>query len=155
VNGGGRREAGDVARKDVANRDVDGDGGGVSDLLGAVARDAGALAGQHLDLLRAELRHDLAEAGLAAASIGAGAGLTAAAGMLGALMLVHKLHSATRLPLWGCYGLVGGALGALGAGLIGAGVQRAGGVDLVPRQSLAALREDFEWVKHQAADFAK
>lgn len=132
-----------------------GDRGDLPDLIGAVLHDTATLASQHADLLRAELRADLAEAGLAAASVGAGAGLTAAAGVLGSLMLVHKLHDATRIPLWGCYGLVGGALGALGAGLIASGVRRAAALDLVPRQTAAALREDLDWLKHQAAQLSR
>ena len=145
---GSRRAEGFDVVPDDAN---DGD---LGDLLGAVLRDAEALAGQHVALLRAELRHELVEAGLAAASVGVGASLTAAAGVLGSLMLVHKLHDSTRVPLWGCYGLVGGALGAVGVGLLASGLGRAAAVDLVPRQTGAALREDFEWVKDQAARFS-
>jgi hypothetical protein len=130
-----------------------GDGPGLGELFNAVARDVGTLAGQHAELLRAEVRHGLAGAGLAAAEVGAGEGLSAAAGVLLALTVVHKLHASTRLPLWGCYGLVGGALGAVGAGLVASGLRRAKRLDLVPRQSLAALREDFQWVNDQAAHF--
>jgi Putative Actinobacterial Holin-X, holin superfamily III len=120
-------------------------------LVHAVADDVGRLLGQHADLARAELHDGLGRVPAAAAAIGAGAGLVAAGGALGTLMLVHGLHRATRLPLWGCYGLVGGALAAAGCGLIAAGTRHAAGIRLVPRETIAALREDVAWLKDQVA----
>jgi hypothetical protein len=120
------------------------------ELVGLIARDAERLIGQHFDLLRSELRQDVREVRSAVASMGAGAGLVATGGVLGSLMLVHGLHRSTRLPLWGCYGLVGGLLTALGAGLVATGAQRAAGLRLVPRETIAALREDVEWIKDLA-----
>jgi len=128
--------------------------GDVGELVGAVLHDAETLAVQHADLLRAELRHNLADLGLATASVVAGAALTATASVLATLMFVHKLERSTRLPLWGCYGLVGGVAGAVGTGLLWSGVERARGVDPVPRETLAAVREDYQWVKDQAARFS-
>jgi len=64
-------------------------------------------------------------------------------------MVVHVLNKATRLPLWSCYGLVGGALGAAGAGLLAAGRREAEGVRLVPAQTMEALKENVEWIKEQ------
>jgi hypothetical protein len=112
-----------------------------------VAHDAERLAELHVDLLRSELRQAANEASPALASLGAGAGLAAAGGLLGSLALVHGLQRATRMPLWTCYGLVGGVLGAVGVGLMGSGGRRLSGVNLVPYETLAALREDLEWVK--------
>ncbi len=82
------------------------------------------------------------------ASIGAGAGLMAIGGGLGVLMLVHGLQRVTRLPLWGCYGLVGSALTAAGASLVLRGAHKASQIQLVPRESLGALREDVAWVRN-------
>jgi hypothetical protein len=74
----------------------------LASLVGAIARDTERLLGQHADLFRSELREGLREAPAALAAIGAGAGLLAAGGLLGSLMLVHGLHKATRIPLWAC-----------------------------------------------------
>ena len=61
------------------------------------------------------------------------------------------IWKATRLPLWGCYGLVGGAVGAFGAGLLVGGMRKAGDVHLAaPPQSLAALKENLAWIGDQA-----
>jgi hypothetical protein len=119
----------------------------VAEAAETVAHDAERLAQLHLDLLKSELRQAANEASPALASLGAGAGLAAAGGLLGSLALVHGLQRAARLPLWACYGLVGGALGAVGVGLMGSGGRQLSGVRLIPYETLATLREDLEWVK--------
>jgi len=118
-------------------------------VLGAIARDSARLAGQHADLLRRELREGLGESGVALATMATGAGLVAVGGVLGSLMLVHGLHRASRVPLWGCYGLVGGLLATAGVGLVGAGGRRVANIDLLPRETIAALRDDFQWITGQ------
>jgi hypothetical protein len=119
----------------------------VVDEIEPAAQDAGRLVELHVDLLRSEIRQTASEVAPAAASLAAGAGLAAAGGLLGSLALVHGLHRTGRLPLWGCYGLVGGLLGAVGAGLMGSGGRRLSQVDVVPRETLATLKEDLEWVR--------
>ncbi len=123
----------------------------MADLVRAIAGDAERLLVQHAALARAELRDGLGRLPGAMATIGAGAGLVAAGGVLGTLMVVHGLHKSTRIPLWGCYGLVGGALAAAGCGLLTAGARRATGLRLVPRETIAALGEDVAWLKDQIA----
>lgn len=121
------------------------DGPDVTELLGAIAHDAGELIGQQVELLRAEVGRELGQLTRAATSMGVGAALAAAGGALGTLAVVHGLHRATRLPLWGCYGLVGGLLGGAGAYLLAEGRRAASGVDLLP-ESREALRENLAWV---------
>ncbi|HZW30364.1 MAG TPA: phage holin family protein [Isosphaeraceae bacterium] len=121
----------------------------LASLVGAIAQDTERLLGQHAALLRCELRAGLRGAPAALATIGAGAGLIAAGGLLGSLMLVHGLHKSTRIPLWGCYGLVGGVLATVGGGLVVAGTRRTAALQVVPRETIAALSEDFQWLKDQ------
>jgi hypothetical protein len=123
----------------------------MSGLVHAIAGDAERLLCQHAALVREEIREGLSPAPATMAAIGAGAGLIAAGGVLGTLMMVHGLHKSTRIPLWGCYGLVGGALAAAGCGLVAAGTRRAASISLVPRETIAALREDIAWLKDQIA----
>ena len=119
------------------------------ELIKPIAQDAERLVGLHADLLRSELRQTASEVSPALVSLGAGAGLATAGGFLGSLMLVHGLHRSTRLPLWGCYGLVGGLLGAVGVGLMGTGARRLSSVSLIPYETIATLKEDLEWIREK------
>ena len=67
-------------------------------------------------------------------------------------MLVHALHRFSRLPLWGCYGLVGSVLAATGSCLLVSGTRKAASISLLPRESLGHLREDVAWIKNQLTD---
>ena len=126
--------------------------GEIVGLAGLVVQDAERLLGQHARLIRSELRQGLRAVPPAVASIGAGSGLAAAGAGFGLLMVVHGLHRSTRLPLWGCYGLVGAALAAAGTGLIVRGARRVARIDVVPRETMEALREDLSWIKNQLSE---
>jgi len=133
--------------RDVGRTEV----GELAHLAGLIVHDTERLLRQHVDLLRSEVRQGLNEIPPAIVSIGAGAGLVAAGGVLGSLMLVHGLHRFSRIPLWGCYGLVGGLLATVGGGLVVSGTRRAAAIRLVPRETMTALHEDLEWLKDQVS----
>ena len=90
------------------------DQGTLGSLAGGAIEDLERLVRQNFELLQSELMQELDSAKNAALSMGVGAGLTATGGILGTVGLVHLIHRTVRLPLWACYGLVGGALGAVG-----------------------------------------
>lgn len=120
-------------------------------LVREIVEDSETLIGQQVSLLRSEVRRELQQAGGAASSLGAGVALVATGGVLTSLMVVHALHRSTRLPLWGCYGLVGGLLGAVGTGMVASGLRGAAGIRLAPPpQTLGALKENLAWLKDQA-----
>jgi hypothetical protein len=114
-----------------------------------IVHDAKRLATLHTELLRSELRQTAGKVSPALNSIGTGAGLTAAGGLLASLALVHGLHRSSRLPLWGCYGVVGAVLGTVGVGLMSAGRRRLLSVDLIPHETLATIQEDIAWVEEK------
>jgi hypothetical protein len=105
-----------------------------------IASDAGRLIEHQFQLLRSDFTREFDKARKAALSLGAG--LVGVSGILGTLTAVHLLHQTTRLPLWGCYGLVGGLLGVAGAGFFGTGLAKAAEVRLIPPQTAEMLRED-------------
>lgn len=122
----------------------------VRELIDGIIGDAQDLIHEQFELLRVEVQEELAEAKSAAVSLGAGAGLAAVGGVFAAHMLVHVLQHTTRLPLWACYGTVGGVLGAAGVGLLNQARRTAAGVELAPPpQTAAALQENLTWVKDQ------
>jgi Putative Actinobacterial Holin-X, holin superfamily III len=126
--------------------------GEMTKLVGLIVRDSERLLDQHVRLLRSELHEGLHAVPRVIAEMGAGAVCAAVGGGLGVLMIVHGLHRSTRLPLWSCYGLVGGALAAVGAGLMSSGARKAASISLLPRETIGALREDARWIKNQIAD---
>ena len=117
-------------------------------LLGTIVRDAKELVGQQFDLLRAEVGAELRRAGTGAAAVAAGGGATAAGGLLTGFMLAHLLRKLTGAPLWACYGLVGGGLGAAGVALLRSGRDRLAGLRPLP-QTTEAVRENVEWLAGQ------
>jgi hypothetical protein len=121
-------------------------------LVKGVVSDVGKLLDQQFQLLRSEFSQELDKARGAVVSMGAGAGLVGAGALLGTLMAVHLLHEKTRLPLWGCYGLVGGLLGVAGAGLVGTGAAKAAQVHLVPPQTAETLRQDADALKRVVSE---
>jgi hypothetical protein len=121
-----------------------------STLVGEIVHDTGHLLGQQFELLRAELFEETRRAGGAVASMAAGGGLLAAGGLLSGMMLAHLLQRTTRMPLWLCYGAVGGGLGATGWGLLQQGRKSIAQVQLVPPpETAAALKENVAWAKEQ------
>ncbi len=115
--------------------------------MGAIVHDAEELVEQHLHLLRAEVHDELQKVKGATVSLGAGAGLLGMSGIFSGLMLVHFLHRYTRLPLWACYGLVGGLLHAGGYGLMTSGVRKAAVVHWALPQTTESLKEIVAWLK--------
>ncbi len=118
-------------------------GESLADLMKGTLGDVEKLIGHHIDLLRTELKDEVCKAKSAALSLAGGAGIAAAGGLLGILALVHGLHEKSRLPLWACYGLVGGVLGGAGAALLRAGARQAADVQVVPRRTAEVFREEF------------
>jgi Putative Actinobacterial Holin-X, holin superfamily III len=119
-------------------------------LLSEIVSDSQKLISQQVELLRLELLGELQKAKTVAFSLGAGLGLVAAAGLLSTQMLVHLLHWSTHLPLWACYGILAGVLGAAGAKLIDLGRKKIGDLRLTyPRQTAEALKENLRWLKSE------
>jgi Putative Actinobacterial Holin-X, holin superfamily III len=117
-------------------------------LLSEIVSDSHKLISQQVKLLRLELLGELQKAKTPAFSLGAGLGLVAAGGLLSTQMLVHLLHRYTHLPLWACYGIVAGLLGAAGAKLIDWGRKKIGDLQLTyPPQTAEALKENLRWLK--------
>ena len=79
--------------------------------------------------------------------LGAGIGLTATGGLLVLVMFVHLLHwIAPDFPLWACYGTVGGVLVAAGGILCYLAKKGFAEAGPLPRQSIAALKENVQWI---------
>jgi hypothetical protein len=121
----------------------------VTNLVTGIINDAQELMKQEFALLKAEIKDDLNKTKQAAISEGIGAAIALVGGLLLGLMLVYLLNwLAPGLPLWGCYGIVGIVFIACGAALLYAGQKKLGSINLLPEQSIQALRENVQWIKN-------
>jgi hypothetical protein len=94
---------------------------GLSSLISGIFQDAKELLVQGATLAKLEVKDELRKAKSAAIAAGIGVGIAAIGGVLLILMVVNLLDTFTAVPLWGAYGIVGGALVVLGATLFAIG----------------------------------
>jgi putative superfamily III holin-X len=114
----------------------------ISALVRGIAKDLQELLKQQLALFKYELQDDLARTKTAGRFLVVGlVALMMGAGLL-LLTLVFFLNWATTLPLWGCFGIVGGVLTLAGGILVGMGKKKLSALKLLPVQSAQALKEN-------------
>jgi len=121
----------------------------LASLLGGIINDAKDLMVQEFTMAKLEVEDELRKTKTAAISFGIGAGVTAVGSLLLILMLVHLLRALTDIPLWGCYGIIGGALLVVGIVLLTMGKQTAEKIEVVPPQTVETLKENAKWIKKQ------
>ena len=120
----------------------------VTSLVSGIVNDAQTLMQQQLALFREEVRTDLRKTRDALTAIAAGAGVaTLAMGPL-VFMFVALLHEPAGWSWWASAGTVGAVLAVVGGVLIGLGVQRFRSFNPMPDQSVEALKENLQWIKH-------
>jgi hypothetical protein len=122
---------------------------GAGTLMKGILQDAQHLLNQQIQLFRSEVKHELHQlrTGMVSLLIGAGIAAVGVVCLLG--MLVHLLAAKTTIPLWGCYGIVGGGLGLVGLVLLLGGRKSVSDVHLAPPPATAqALKENVEWLKN-------
>ena len=119
--------------------------GRFSDVLHDVLHDLQEIVRSEVRLAKVEIRQE--------ATLAASAGLWVSGGVAGALTAwmclvwagVYGL--ATVMPMWASLLLVGAVMAAVGAGLVMAGVRRFRRITPVPERTVAALKENLEWLK--------
>jgi protein-S-isoprenylcysteine O-methyltransferase Ste14 len=121
-----------------------------SRLIHEIVDDAGRLAGQQVDLFKAEVR-DAAGKLSASAKLVAAGGVLAAAGVIclvvGLVFLLNYL--VPSLPLWACWLIFATGLIVVGGAILYAGVATVTRMTPPPKQSLAALRENVSWIANR------
>jgi hypothetical protein len=121
----------------------------LGELVTGLMYDAKKLLRQEVALATHEVRAELRKIMLAVMSLGFGVGIAAIGGLLLILMLVHLLHALTALPLWACYGMVGGLFAVIGAVLLVLGKQKMVHIHLVPQKTAETMQEHLQWIKAQ------
>ena len=90
-------------------------------LVSDIVHDVKELITDGATLTKLEVQDEIGKAKTAAIEFGAGASVLAIGVILLLLMIVHLLAAITPIPLWGCYGIVGGVLVLIGGMLLVAG----------------------------------
>lgn len=118
-----------------------------SGLVSGIVDDAQELIKQQLTLFRHEIQTDIRKTKEGALSLGLGLGVASLGTILLTFMLVHLLNwSVPQLPLWACFGIVGGVF------IVGGGLLCYGGKKIfdsfspLPNESVQALKENLQWI---------
>jgi len=122
----------------------------LAQLLTGIVNDAKELLRQELALAKHEIREDLRKTKTAMLSLGIGVGVAAIGGLLLILMLVHLLNALAGLPLWACYGIVGGLFLIMGGVLLLIAKNTIARIDVVPPQTVETMKENVQWIKERA-----
>ena len=123
---------------------------GLVELIAEIIRDARTLLLQEIQLARDEFQEKAGKIATAALSLAVGIGVGLIGSLLLILMFVHLLKAFTELPMWACYGIVGGVLLILGLALLFLGMKWFKQIQLVPARTLATLKENVRWFKEMA-----
>ena len=122
----------------------------VTSLLKGIVSDAQELIQQQLALFRAEIKDDFRKTVGILITIVSGAFMVAVGGALLSFMLVYLLNSVVpTLPLWGCFGIVGGGVALIGGIVAYAAVARFKTFNPLPDESVQALQENVQWIKNR------
>jgi len=119
----------------------------VAPLVTGIVNDLQELLKQNLALFKVEVREDFKKTKESVAALGVGIGLAALGGLLLVLMLVYLLWWAVpALPLWACFGIVGGVLTGAGFALYMRGKKKLESFNPLPDESAEALKENVQWI---------
>jgi putative superfamily III holin-X len=122
----------------------------LAQLLTGIVNDAKELMRQELALAKHEIREDLRKTTTSMLSLGVGIGVAAIGGLLLILMLVHLLNALAGLPLWACYGIVGGLFLIMGGVLLLIAKNTIARIDVMPPQTVETMQENVQWIRERA-----
>ena len=125
-------------------------GTNVVSLISEIVADAYTLVLQELRLARHEFQEEGRKTATAALALGSGLTLAVFGGLFILLMLVHLLKALTELPLWACYGSLGGLLIIVAMTLFISGMKKVKQIQVVPARTVETLKENVQWFKEIA-----
>jgi len=125
----------------------------LNSLVGGIVGDVQTLLKQQFQLTRKELQSDMHKAARAAAIAAIGGVLTALGAVIVCATLALLIHWSVspagidpgRIPLWGCFALVGVPLTLVGISMCWIVVRRAENMGPLLERSTKALEENLEW----------
>ena len=123
----------------------------VASLVGGIIGDAERLVRQEIALARREIQQEWEKARAAALAMAVGLLVLLLGGVFLGTMVVYMIHELSRqqVPLFGAYGIVGGACAVIGGVLFYFGTQKAKEVNVVPPQTAETMKENVQWMQNQ------
>jgi len=123
------------------------EGASMTSLVTGIVHDAQELIGQQLKLFQVEIRNDTRRTIAATIPMLIGGLLCLVAVMILAVMAAHLIAWAwpERVPLWGGYAIVGGALAVVGMALVFWGKTQFSKFSPLPDQTMEGLKENLQW----------
>jgi len=118
----------------------------MTQLVSGIISDAQELLKQQLAMFRTELKEDVRRTKQALIALVCGVALAAVGALLLCFMAVYGLEAAFDLPLWGCFGIVGGVLAAAGGIALYSAVRQFNEFNPLPDESAQALKENVQWI---------
>jgi len=142
---------------DQLQQTTTGTSGSVAPLVSGIIDDLQELIKQNLAMFKVEVREDFKKTKDAAAALSVGIGLAVVGALHLTLMLVFLLwwafdpnRSATPgLPLWVCFGIVGGVFAGTGLALYLKGKHKLESFNPLPDETAQALKENVQWIKNK------
>jgi hypothetical protein len=119
-------------------------------LISEILTDAYTLGLQELQLAKHEFQEERRKTVTAALALGSGLMLAVFGGLFILLMLVHLLKALTELPLWACYGAIGGLLITAAMTAVVLGKKKVKQIQVVPTRTVETLKENVQWLKEIA-----
>jgi uncharacterized membrane protein YqjE len=131
------------------SRDRSAEGEGLGSLVADLIGDLQEIVRGEVRLAQAEVREDIRTTVRAAGLLAAGAFLGFVGFVFLMLAVAYVLYEEAELDRWQAAGIVALALLVVGAILALVGKNRLSAANLKPQQTIASLKEDREWAKHQ------
>jgi len=132
--------------------------GSATGLLRGIISDIGDLIRQEIRFARTEIRTDLRKTREAATVLALGVGTAVLGVLLLSVMLVFLLHWLTlpvgeanhydpaSVPMWGCFGIIGGLFLLTGAALAWLGYKKFESFNPLPDETANTVKENVEWI---------
>jgi|SRR5947209_2695471 len=126
-------------------------GPSLTSLVSGIVNDAQQLIRQEIALARSEVKQELNKTKAAAASFAGAAAVGVLSAVLLSFMLVYLLNWVTNnvLPVWACFGIIGGVYVLVALILFYTGKNKAEQINLVPPQTAETMKENVQWLKNQ------
>jgi hypothetical protein len=125
---------------------TDGDAS-LTQLLSGIVNDAQTLLKQQLAMFRTEINLDVRRTKQALIALVCGLALASIGGVLLCFMLVYGLEALVpSLPLWACFGIVGGVFAIGGALAFYSAMRQFQEFNPLPDESAQALKENVQWI---------